>query len=186
MRVVQGLPLLGLIAVLTMGNTESACSPPPSANDIQRDQQEKILQEGNSQVGMPAITNFREKKMMKQVMELRDQASFVTYTYLYSQMTGHLVPFCKSIGYPLPYATQFTGPESVQRYRVQDGNSNVVWGTMKLPQADPNGLFSPASAQGTWIMCFDPHTEKVMPQYSEPDLVTLTYRITDEKFPGEK
>jgi hypothetical protein len=31
------------------------------------------------------------------------------------------------------------------------------------PQADPNGLFSPASAEGTWILLKDPNGKDVCP-----------------------
>ena len=170
-------PLIGVAAVVLMG---ADCSGHKDTDQVQARQQERITQEGNSQVGMPAITNFRERKMMKQILELRDQASFTTYTYLFSEVSGKLIPFCRSIGYPLPYATQFTSPQKDQYYT--SGTSYH----MSMPQADPNGLFSPPSADGTWVMCQDSkHPDKVMPVYSEPKLVGAPWRLTDEKFPGE-
>jgi hypothetical protein len=36
---------------------------------------------------------------------------------------------------------------------------------------------------GTWIMCKDPHSDKVMPIYSEPQLVCAPWKLTDEKSP---
>jgi hypothetical protein len=47
--------------------------------------------------------------------------------------------------------------------------------TYVLPQADPNGLFSPASAEGTWVMCLNPKTKKAEPQYIEPRVITTTF-----------
>ena len=129
---------------------------------------------------MPAITNFRERKMMKQILELRDQASFTTYTYLFSEVSGRLISFCKSIGYPLPYSTEITSPQKDQYY-----TSNTSY-HMAMPQADPNGLFPPASADGTWVMCKDPHSDRVMPVYSEPKLIGSPWKLTDEPFPGEE
>ena len=46
---------------------------------------------------------------------------------------------------------------------------------MALPQADPNGLYSPAAAEGTWVMCRVPGTDKIAPQYIEGRIITLTF-----------
>ena len=151
-----------------------------SSDEVQKSQQEKILKEASSQTGMPAITHFRERKMLKMIFEMRDDAT-VTYTYMYSPMTGKLVPFCESIGFPIPYSTQYTNPQKFDYQRIAVGTdtsvSNVYGVSGSLPQADPNSLFSPASAAGTWIMCKDPNSSDVKPVYSEPDLVTSPFKL---------
>lgn len=149
----------------------SGCDRPPSSDQIQQAQQERILQEGTAQTGMPAIRNFREKKLFKQILELRDQTGLLTYTYLYSEMTGKKIFLCDSIGYGIPYATQYTSPgKPYQNYR----ESIAV-----LPQADPNGLFSPASAEGTWVMCKDPNSADVKPLYIEPKIIVSPFKLTE-------
>jgi hypothetical protein len=155
-----------LIAALAL----AACDEPkPSSDDIQQHQQEKILQEGTSQVGMPAIKNFREKKLMKDILELRDQDGLITYTYVWSDMKGQWVFFCNSIGYALPAATQFTNP--------QKAISQYQHGMIGLPQADPNGLFSPASAEGTWVLCQNPKGTDVKPVYLEPRIIVSPFPL---------
>lgn len=144
------------------------CSGSKSSDTVQREQQERILQEGTSSVGMPAITNFREKRLMKQILEQRDQSSFITHTYLFSEVTGKLTPFCDSIGYPIPYATQYTNP-------LKPVYTSGASGIATIAQADPNGLFSPGSADGTWVMCKDPHGTDVKPVYVEPKVVASPY-----------
>ena len=136
-----------------------------SSDDKQRRQQEVILQEATSQTGMPAIKNFRERKILKEIIELRDQEGLVTYTYLYSDMTGKLIYLGETIGYGLPYATQYTNPEKAS------GNGYA------LPQADPNGLFSPSSAEGTWILLKDPNGNSVKPVYVEPRIVVSPFKL---------
>ncbi len=153
----------------------SACSPEPTSNDRQREQQEKILSEGTSQVGMPAIKNFRERKLLKDILELRDQDGLVTYTYIWSEMQGRMVFLCDSLGYGIPYATQFTAPEAVQTYVLSGGQER--WGKERLPQADPSGLYSPSSAEGTWVMCKNPAGKDVRPVYVEPRTVVSPFRL---------
>lgn len=147
----------------------TACDEHPTSDDTQRVQQEKLLAEGTAQTGMPAIKNFRERKLLKQILELRDEAGLVTYTYVQSEMTGKLIFLCDSIGYGIPYATQYTSP---QKYEWK-GQGAIV----NLPQADPNGLFSPASADGTWVMCKDPNGSDVKPVFIEPRIVVSPFRL---------
>ena len=102
---------------------------------------------------MPAITNFAEKRMMKDILELRDKMQ-PTYTYLVGA-NNQLTLLCNSVGYGLPYATQYTNPNL----------------------ADPNGLYTPASADGTWVLCLNPKTKAVEPQYIEPRVIVMTYPL---------
>lgn len=157
MKYLTALVLLGL--AIGVG----ACDQ--TSDQIQRDQQEKILAEGTAQVGMPAIKNFRERKLLKDILEMRDQNGLSTWTYTYSEMTGKKVFFCHSIGYGIPYATQFTNPEKW----VSNGGT--------LPQADPNGLFSPSSAEGTWVLCKDPGGDDVKPVYIEPRVIVSPFSL---------
>ena len=141
----------------------------PSSDEVQQAQQESILKEGTSAIGMPAIKNFRERRLLKEILELRDRADVTTYTYVFNELNGKLVFFCNSIGYGIPYATQFTNPSKIEN------PYSAVFTT--LPQADPNGLFSPPAAEGTWVMCEVPGTKKVEPQYIEPRIVVSTFEL---------
>lgn len=163
-----------LILLLALCLSLSACKEKISPNSDQKEHraQEEMLSEAVAQVGMPAIKNFREKKLMKDIIEKRDHEGFMTYTYLKNEMNNQLTLLCESVGYPIPYATQFTNPQRVASYRETPSTGNVT-----LPQADPNGLFSPASADGTWVMCKDPNSSKVSPVYVEPKVITSPFRL---------
>jgi hypothetical protein len=163
---VKRLAVLGLLFFVCSAEDCNA----PSSDQIQSAQQERILQEGTAQTGMPAITHFRERKLLKEILELRDQEGFSTYTYVWNEMNGKLVFFCNSIGYGIPYATQFTNPQRVAHEGSQYG--------LILPQADPNGLFSPSAAEGTWIMCKNPRGDDVKPVYVEPRVVVSPFEMT--------
>jgi hypothetical protein len=149
------LLVVPLVALLT------AClETPPTSGQIERKKQEELSLQAVQQVGMPAIVNFAEKRMMKDIMELRDQ-NVATTTYLVG-MNNQLTKLCTSIGYGLPYATQYTNPQKP----VYEVHGNIT-----LPQADPNGLYSPASADGTWILCVDKKDGKAKPVFVEPRVI---------------
>lgn len=167
-----------LIIVAVLGLT--ACAPPPSSNDTQRERQNVLLTEGVSQVGLPAIHNFREMKLLKDIYELRDQDGLVTFTYTFSEQTGALRFFCNSIGYGIPYAAQFSAGETIQRYFLPEVSGAArEWGHDRLPQAEPNGLFPPQSADGTWIMCADPKGGAARVVYVEPRVIVSPFKLAE-------
>ena len=157
------LLVLPLVVMLT------AClDDQPTSGQIERKKQEELSLQAVQQVGMPAIVNFAEKRMMKDIMELRDQ-NVATTTYLVG-MNNQLTKICTSVGYGLPYATQYTNPQKP----VYEVHGNIT-----LPQADPNGLYSPASADGTWVLCVDKKDGKAKPVFIEPRIIVSPFPIGD-------
>ena len=158
-----------VIAALATSVALSACAPTerqPTADEIQNRKQEEMSKQGVESVGLPAIKNFQEKRLMKDILEMRDDPKLVTYTYT-QDMNGHVHKICNSIGYGLPYATQYTSPQKESDHSYQ----------LALPQADPNGLYSPVSADGTWVLCKVPGKDKLEPQYIEPHILVTTFPI---------
>ena len=162
-RIITAAPFA---AILAMSCLMTACDQVPTSTQIERKKQEEMSLQAVQSVGMPAITNFAEKRMFKDILELRDQnVATTTYTV---DMNGNRHKLCDSIGYGLPYATQYTNPQRV----FSDGHG---YGT--LPQADPNGLYSPASAEGTWVMCINHKTGKPAPLYIEPRIIVSPFPL---------
>ena len=160
---------LGIIFSLIILNLNSGCKKTHGIDGKLAFQQEKLMQEANSQTGMPAIKNFQERKLMKMILELRDQENLICYAYIIPEMTGKPVFLGKCIGYGLPYATQYTNPEKVEQSYSQS------YGT--LPQADPNGLFMPSQADATWLMLIDPSTNEARPVYIESRILVSPFKL---------
>ena len=142
----------------------------PNADRRQAEETKKRLLDADKQIGMPDIVNFTERKLARDILELRDQESLSTYTYLVS-LDGKLVFLGNSIGYGLPYSVQFTNPE-VEVFRTR---ANGGFGT--LPQADPNGLFMPSGLSATWILLVDPESGEARPVYVEPQIVVSPIKL---------
>jgi len=150
-----------ILLIAAVATVLSACNLQESSTQIERRKQEELSLQSVQSVGMPAITNFAEKRMMKDILELRDK-NVATTTYLVG-MNNQLTKLCDSVGYGLPYATQYTNP---QHLAYDNAHGGVI-----LPQADPNGLYSPASAEGTWVLCVDHKDGKAKPVYVEPRVI---------------
>jgi len=161
-----------LIPILCFCMGAKGCNDGPDSDEVQQDAQEKLLKEGTAATGMPSIINFQERRLMKAILEKRDQANLTTYTYIVCEMTGKFVFIGKTIGYGLPYSTQYTNPSKIE-YPLQ-GHTEV------LPQADPNGLFSPPSSEGTWILLQNPsNPSDVEPVYIEPRIFVSPFPMPD-------
>lgn len=157
--------LLLIIIIIFM----SGCSSTSSTDSKQTGQQEKLQAEGDRQVGLPKITNFTEKKLLSMLYELRDQASLPTWTY-YLDLNGNKHLLCRSVGYGIPYATQFSNPKKF---------SYDYSASFAMPQCEPNGLFMPSAAEGTWIFMA---TEKgPKPLYCEPKVIVSPVPLKGEK-----
>jgi hypothetical protein len=152
------------------GGCDSA--PKPTADQQTQARQEQMQRQQVAQTGMPGITNFTEAKLVKHLYELRDQ-KIVTYSYV-PDLNGKLWHLCDSIGYGLPYSVQFSNPE-----KEESTPYSGVW--YNLPQAEPNGLYMPSTAEGTWITCVDPSGNgEVQPLYVEPRVIVSPFKLRAE------
>lgn len=147
------------------------CAPEgPKSDSIIQAQQEKMVEESVAQTGLPGVTRFTEKKLMKMLYELRD-TNIATYTYI-RDMNGRLFHVCDSVGYGLPYGTQYSNPEKIVPYGM---NTYVPNTSHVVPQSEPNGLFMPPTAEGTWVMC---GTEAaIKPVYVEDRVLVSPFRL---------
>lgn len=158
-----------LVVVAALSLFIAGCNYIPNADHAQAKQQEQLQKQANSTVGMPAIVNFQEKKILRDIYEMRDKA-LPTYTYI-TDMNGGLHKICDSVGYGIPYATQFTNPQ-VDTFYTSGTSVHVT-----MPQADPNGLFSPPGADGTWVLCKNPQGPEVKPVFLEPRIIVSQFPL---------
>lgn len=149
----------------------TGCEPGPTADRAQARETEKMAAEAHRQVGMPDITRFQEKKLARDIYELRDRADLPTWTYIVD-MHGKLHLLGQSIGYGLPYSVQFTNPE--RRIRLSAGGGYI------MPQPEANGLFMPDGLSATWILLVDPDGGDPRPVYVEPQILVSPFPILME------
>lgn len=161
--------LIAISILFIMFTAESCDTESNSTDSKQSTQQEQTLANANDRIGLPAITNFYEKKIMKEIMEECDKANLINYAYVQSQMTGKFVYLGQCMGYPIPYGTEYTNPE-----RIADSYQS---GYAILPQADPNGLFKPQDVSATWLIMIDPKTGNKHVQYCEPNIFVSPFKL---------
>lgn len=105
-----------------------------------------------------------ERDELQQIYDARMKV-VNTWTVIYSM--GKAVFSCPSKGYPIPYTTQLTNPQSV-------ANSGANYGYAILPQAEPNGLYT-GQTTATWVLCI--RNGEILPVYSETDALAFPYPV---------
>ena len=150
----------------------SSCEQEKSAEQKQSAKTRQFQDEADRQIGMPAIVNFQERRMMKDLYEKRD-TKIATHSYIVNSLKGCLVYLGASVGYGIPYATQFTNPTKLA-YKGTDGITTVA-------QPEPNGLYMPDNAHGTWIMLLNPVTKTADPIYVEPDVIVSPFKLNTQE-----
>jgi hypothetical protein len=140
-------------------------------------------EQGSVVVGYPAIINWAEKKNLRMIYELRDNPKLVTWSYT-TDLNGKLHNACdgsNSVGYPIPYSTQFTAPKAPVIRRAQypsgAGAGSGEWRTYEADQPEPNGLYMPTSAEATWVLCFNPDTKAIEATYIEDRVRTYLHKV---------
>lgn len=159
--------LVGVIILLNL--LMFGCSDGSTSSDIEKKQTEKTLLEMQNEVGMPRIDNFFEKKMAKQIFELRDDSGLITYAYMVN-LNGKFIYLGRCVGFGLPYSVQYTNPQKIE-YRSSSYSQVIA-------QADPNGLYMPDGLSATWLMLINEETGAQEIIYTEPSIV-----VTQSKLP---
>jgi len=148
------------------------CAQNPTVNEKESVAQDVIQQNLNSKVGgAPNITNGTDKLTVKKIYEKRDQANLITYVYS-EDMVGILHFRFRAKGYPTCLATQWSAPT-----KWTYGGSTR--GYYQEPQAEPNGIYPPATSEGDYILAIDENNPSVDHLvFFEPRWVVYDYPVS--------
>lgn len=168
---------LGVVVILCGGATDEGCAAKDetsSATRIEQDQQNRQMEQFLRNQPVPSFDWSLERHVLIQLYAARQRATN-TFSVVQSEFTGKILWSCPSIGFPLPYATQLTNPLQAQwRGYSSDHQTSAV-----VDQQEPNGLFSPGDAEGTWVQCVN-DKGKITPVYEERKVTTFL-RPMEEK-----
>ena len=152
---------LAICAPVLLAN-DGGCDSKPTAAGIEQAQQDLQMQQFLRNQPVPSFDWSLERHMLIQLYAARQKATN-TYSFVQSEYTGKVLWQCPSIGFPLPYATQLTNPQQLTWRRFDTGPSrDTALGV--VAQQEPNGLFTPSTADATWVPCVD-DKGKITPVY---------------------
>lgn len=160
-KIIFALPCAALILA-----NDGGCGKVDEARQRQTAAVDKLSNEADRVVGMPALGNWQQKKLVRDIYERTDRA---TTTYAYVQgMDGRLTCLGQGVGYGVPYGTRSTPPEDL---------AGIDRGSTPLAQPEPNGLYLPDNAAASWWQMLNRETGKVEVVYLEPNVVIMPFRL---------
>ena len=170
MKKTHALSLL-LLAPLVLAN-EGGCQQTDRNSAARREQTQQNAQQDHMlrTQPVPAFQWSLERHLAIEIYKAR-QRQVPTTSLVQSDFTGKVMWQCDSIGFPLPYATQLTNPQQALNF-----GTNV--GVTSVGQAEPNGLYSPASADGTWVPCVD-EKGNIAPVYEERKVSVFPRKVVE-------
>lgn len=148
-----------------------------STNEKITEKTAQMMQEANKQVGMPNVNNWTEKKLVRDIIEMRDQENLLTYTYILD-MNGNIHFIGRSMGFGIPASVQYTNPKKLvdadneMNISTYQDNGRV----QKMPQPDPNGLYMPEGLDATWVFLIDKEGNP-RPVYFEPKIIVSPIKL---------
>ena len=164
------------MAVMLGGADGDGCTTrtPTGAAAQENAQQDLQMQQFLRNPPVPSFDWSLERHMLIQLYAARQKATN-TFSVVQSEFTGKILWSCPSMGFPLPYATQLTNPFQAQwAYHGGEGVAGIPIG-----QQEPNGLFTPPSADGTWVPCVD-EKGRITPVYEERKVTTFLRPVTEQ------
>lgn len=174
--------VFSLLAIFAI--TMTSCEAKQNSDSQMAEEMENLIKAGNDAVGVPAISKFFEKSMVKYIYELCDDPNLICHAYFYNQMTGDIGRYIGPvIGYGIPYSAQFSSPLKYSGVStpkiVNDGGRDWTYGYEMVPQAEPNGIFKPEGLSATWLIMVK--DGKPYPAYIEPEICVFPFKMHKEK-----
>lgn len=158
--------VLPSVALVLVGLLFIAGCQQKTADIVVQEKQEAMQAEQVRQVGLPNVTRYTEAKRLRYLYELRDRADLTCWVYT-RDMNGKLHLVGVGMGFPIPAGTQFSSPQKLT-WRTNGGYHS-------MPQAEPNGVFPPSTAEATWIILMTKNGPKAY--YGETRLEAFPERI---------
>jgi hypothetical protein len=164
MKLYQSLSF-AIIVVIALSSLGSDCSQ-ESADSSMVNAQQKVYATTQP---IPQFTWSQDRDNLIQIYKMKNEARN-TYAVVRSTNSGEILWHCPSVGFPLPADTQLTNP------------LQQVYQAAVIEQAEPNGLFSSKSTDGTYVICVSADGT-VSPQYTESkvDVFTRPVKIENGK-----
>ena len=140
---------LGLVAVIGLAACQNNDSV-PSGQALENQQQQ---QSSESMIANQAIPHFNYSQLRQNLIEIETaQANGVqTTSFFFNQGVKDPVTTCPSIGFAIPNTASLSNPQQV----VHPGYDRNGAGNVAISQMDPNGIYTPTSSSGTYVICID-------------------------------
>lgn len=140
--------LLGALLV-SGGVGIGACSySVPTGQQAENNQQDQSTQDLVNNQPLPHFTYSQMRQNLTEI-ETAQATGVQTTSFFFNQGVADPMDSCPSIGVPIAASASLSNPHRVDKHSATDGGNAVI------DQMDPNGVYTPPSTTGTYVVCVD-------------------------------
>lgn len=168
--------MLVALAALPLAACDRVDSNPAATR--QADATRTSMDAADREIGMPRITNFSQRKLLKNAYEDMDQTT-LTYVYTQSAYDGKFICLGQAVGYGVSMGTSFTAPTYPQYIwtKTRTGDDVKSGGIYEQAQPEPNGLYMPDAGAATIVNLIEPTTGRARTAIIEPNVITSPSKL---------
>jgi len=163
----------GIGGLVLAGLALTACTGPSGASAQQQENKQQQA-DTSSLINDQPIPHFNYSQIRQTLIDAETISADGTQTTSFFFQMGDQDPVfsCPSLGMPVANTAELSNPD-------QNYNSGYPQGgtSYPIPQMDPNGIYSPASSSGTYVICVNSGGKPYL-QYWEGDVMTVTSAAT--------
>jgi hypothetical protein len=168
-RNIAGTAVIAAVALLA-----AACTSASSTPTGQQQENSAQRQDTTSLVNDQPVPHFNYSQIRQTLIDAETISADGTQTTSFFFQMGDPDPVfsCPSLGEPVANTAQLSNPQQIIEDPYPSGGASVP-----ISQMDPNGIYSPASSSGTYVICVNSSGAKYL-QYWEGDVMTVTSAAT--------
>ena len=142
--------LIAVIAVITALVIAACTTSGPSGVALENSASGNIATTFNAAQPIPHFQRSDYRAALTQIEAIQALGTQTT-SFFFNQGERDPQGSCPSLGMPIPNTAQLSNPDLI----VPDPNGGSPSGSLLLPNMDPNGVYTPASSTGTYVLCLN-------------------------------
>ena len=160
-----------MATIIGLGACAQTSKQIPQGQALENQQQAQGTQ---SIVNNQPLPHFNTSQLRQNLIEIESAQSngVQTTSFFYNQGVKEPISSCPSIGFPIPNTMSLSNPQQIVNSYT---NGNIATGV--ISQMDHNGVYSPTSSSGTYVICVD-DTGKPYAHYWEGFVDTISGTAT--------
>lgn len=172
------IPAIAGAALLAFGLAacQGAGNPSGQQQENQQQQSDTTTYETNQPIPHFQYSDYRQTAInVEAIQALGEQ----TTSFFFNLGVKDPIFSCPSLGSPFPNTAELSNPDQIENDGYPQGGQAVTVGQM-----DPNGVYSPESSSGTYVICLNAQGQQYA-QYWEGDVDSVSGPATWDASTGQ-
>jgi hypothetical protein len=165
-----------VVLALGLAACSHASNPSGQQQENQQQQSDTNTYETNQPIPHFQYSDYRQTAISVEAIQALGEQ---TTSFFFNLGVRNPIFSCPSLGSPFPNTAELSNPDQVENDGYPQGGAAVTIGQM-----DPNGVYSPSSSSGTYVICVNARGQQYA-QYWEGDVDSVSGPATWDDATGQ-